>query len=151
MKWQYQIDVGLKHQENNAFDLLFGTHRAQLRERFNYSPGVNKGRFEAEDSYDSFLGDNTQWFRLGFDNDKLFEIEVLAGEVVFDNIVIRAGTDLNAVLNKMAEKGYRFKEWDYGFINHEIKIDLGDSEKNGGQANLIYWILLLQTPPAHCL
>lgn len=144
MQWRYEIDVGLKHWANPQFDLLFATPRKVIRETFNYDENKNKGRFPDEDSYDRLFGIKDHFVRLDFADELLSDIEVLEGEVLFDDVLIKTHTDLSAVIDAILKKGHQFHEWDYGFTFLDLQLDLGDSDKNGGVPNLIYWVLVSQ-------
>ena len=141
MKWYYTIDKGLSSNDGNL-DILFGMTRDNLRILLSYNPEVNKGRFDSEDSYRNLFNVPNHYIRLGFKIDLLFEIEVLDGTIIFDGVTIQTQANLDKTLTHLKAKGHIFQEWDYGYIDRISKIDLGDSTKNGGVENLIYWILI---------
>ena len=120
-------------------DLNYGLDRNEIRQRLNYTEPDNKGRYENEDSFENVLGSN-DWLRLGFDDlQKLVDIEILAGSVLVEGIAVEVMGDLKGIVSKLIGKGYEFSEGEYSFTCESLKIDLGDSKKNGGIDNKIYW------------
>ncbi len=144
MKWIYNINKGLSHSIDPNLDLLFGMTRESIRNIFSYTPEFNQGRFEDEDCFRNLPGHQDQWIRPGFKNDLLSDIEVLQGCVVLDSIHIQTHTSLKVILAQLQLKGHLFQESDYSYVSYQSKIDIGDSNKNGGVEDLIYWILISQ-------
>ena len=144
MKWIYTINKGLSYSNDSNIELRFGMARDLVRKMLSYKSETNSGRFASEDSYLNLFDIPEHWIRLGFENDKLFDIEVLNGIVIFDDIEIQTRADLKDILDRLKAIGHVFQETDYSFTNRISKIDLGDSEKNGGISNLIYWILVAE-------
>jgi|GEM_PF-5962052 len=144
MEWIYTVNKGLKHSINPSLDLLFGMTRESIRHAFSYNLEFNEGRFEDEDSFTSIMGYQNQWVRPGFRNNLLSEVEVLQGTIIFGNIRLQTHTGLKNTLSKLKANGYIFQETAYSYVSYSEKIDIGDSEKNGGIEDLIYWLLISQ-------
>jgi len=136
MNWTYIKNTGLQS-DNSHIKLTFGSDRQSLRTLLDYDPDKNKGRFDTEDSYGNSLPDN--WFRLHFEDNKLFEIELLGGTVMVDNVPIKIDDDLKRTLTRLIQKGFVFNKGDYSYTDFFNLIDIGDSEENGGEPNQIRW------------
>lgn len=138
MSWIYTVDKGIKDSKSGQ-SIDFDSTRDKLRQLLNFDPSINNGRFESEDSYENINGSG-DWIRLSFDKEeRLKEIEILSGTIYLDNKEIAIEGNLTKTIKELEKLGTKFIEHDYGFVSREFKIDLGDSEKSGGDDNKISW------------
>ncbi|MDF9801420.1 hypothetical protein OKW21_006729 [Catalinimonas alkaloidigena] len=140
MNWIYKPDTGIQLDENEKIRIRFGDSREELRSRLNYQkPRIT--RFENEDSYENILGSG-DWIRLSFQENQLDEIEILIGKITIGKISIAVDEDLDLSLAKFRDEGFGIKEGDMSYVIPELKLDIGDSGKNGGEDNKICWLFM---------
>lgn len=139
MKWKFVKDKGLVLEEDPNISVFFDQPREVIRQWFRFDRNKNVGRVDYEDNYQNLFDKRNNWLRLGFDNEKLFEIEVLEGAVDIDDVSIQTYGNLNDTLKALEEKGYKFRIGDYSHTDFDAKIDIGDSDLNGGIPNQIRW------------
>ena len=138
MNWKYNKKIGIEYLPSNL-ELNFGEPRNVIRSLLNFDSSTNFGRSEPEDSFENVLG-SSSWIRLTFDQEnKLDEIEILAGKIEFQNKVIEIGGDLIKTIESLKKIGCDWIESDYSYTDFSNLIDIGDSLKSGGSENEISW------------
>jgi hypothetical protein len=139
MTWKFVQAKGLILKEDTNIFLFFDQPRQTIRQQFHFNPIKNKGRADSEDDYQNLFDTTNNWVRLGFDNDRLFEIEVLEGAVEINGVNIRTQGNLTAALKALEEVGFEFSLGTYSYTDFDAKIDIGDSDLNGGVPNEVRW------------
>ncbi|HRH50090.1 MAG TPA: hypothetical protein PLP23_15145 [Panacibacter sp.] len=139
MKWKFIKDKGLILEENPNIILLFDQPRQIIRQQLLFNPTKNKGRADSEDDYQNLFDISNNWVRLGFDNDELFEIEILDGKVNVNDITVQTQANLSDTLNALKRDGFHFVKGCYSHTDFNAMIDIGDSYLNGGEENYVRW------------
>lgn len=90
---------GIRHGDTKIF---FGARRKEMRKALGeHKPPEGEINWEDEDEYEV---DGNEWLRLRYLDDKLCDIEVLGGSLVFDGIELKA-TDIRTVKDKLNNLG----------------------------------------------
>ncbi len=144
MKWKFIENKGIISEDNPGLEIYFGMSRKDLRSKLNFDSNQNKGRFDNEDSYGNTSGRNGNWFRFAFskNEDVLEGIEILAGIIDVSGVsVIADGGNLIETIKRLENKGFMFTKGEYSYTDFGHFVDIGDSEKNGGDENQVCWFL----------
>jgi hypothetical protein len=124
----------------NKIEIYFGDIRDHLRK--SLSNKQQKGRWNSEDNYENF-NDTKTWFRLHYKNNKLSEIEILEGTLVYKDKPILY-ENAKSVLKIFTNEGYKFvnKGRDTGWVCEELKVAFNKSSNMGGEGSAISYCYL---------
>jgi hypothetical protein len=121
-------------------EIFFGKQRKDLRESLGWKPS-GEGMWDDEDEY--LLDDGREWLRLRFVDEKLCDIEFLAGSLRYQDIELHA-TVRRELEHQLENLGYSCKPTRWlaqGKDCAELHINIASRDDVGDHGDEIEWII----------
>jgi hypothetical protein len=73
------------------------------------------------------------------------DIEILEGSIEVEGETVTIFGNLEQTISALERKGFNFTLGDESWTDHQSKIDLGDSDLNGGIPNQVRWFYMTRS------
>ncbi|PHS12133.1 MAG: hypothetical protein COA86_18745 [Kangiella sp.] len=138
MNWEYIKDRGIKSSDSKI-EIYFDTKKEEIDKVLLPNSITSQGRSINEYCYSNIFESGLD-IRLNFDDGLLSEIEVLEGAVFISGVNVQIERSIKLATLKLRVKGHRYFKHTNGYTFPNLKIDLGDQYKNGGERSVVCWI-----------
>jgi hypothetical protein len=138
LNWEYIKDRGIKSFDSKV-EIYFDTKKEEIDKVLSPHSFTCQGRDIDEYCYSNIFESGLD-IRLNFDDGILLEIEVLEGAVSISGVNVQIDRSIKLATLKLRLKGHKYFKHTTGFTFPNLKIDLGDQYKNGGERSVVCWI-----------